>query len=97
MPPSGITPDDWTATPPAVRQFIGVLLNVLAQQQQLIADQQQQIAQLQARIVALEAQLKRALPKLVQTAVVRPARGTPTPRARATRAEGRRPAGPSAA
>jgi hypothetical protein len=47
--------------------------------------------------VALEAQLKRALPKLVQTAVVRPARGTPTPRARATRAEGRRPAGPSAA
>jgi len=57
MPPAGITPDDWTATPPAVRQFIGALLNVLAQQQQLIADQQQQITHLQARIAVLEAQL----------------------------------------
>jgi len=56
-PPVGITPADWTATPLAVRQFIGVLLHVLAQQQQLIADQQQQLAQLRARIVALETQL----------------------------------------
>jgi transposase len=56
-PPSGITPDDWAATPLAVRQFMGVLLNVLTQQQQHIADQQQQIVQLQTRSAELEARL----------------------------------------
>jgi transposase len=56
-PPVGITPDDWAATPLAVRQFIDLLLNVLAQQQQQIADQQQQIVQLQARSADLEARL----------------------------------------
>jgi transposase len=56
-PPAGITPDDWTATPLTVRQFISVLLSVLAQQQQQLADQQQQIILLQARIADLEARL----------------------------------------
>ena len=56
-PPAGITPDDWAATPLAVRQFIGVLLHVLTQQQQQLADQQQQLLQLQAQSAALEARL----------------------------------------
>jgi transposase len=56
-PPAGITPDEWAATPRTVRQFIGALLTVLAQQQQLLADQQQQLAQLQVRIADLEARL----------------------------------------
>jgi transposase len=56
-PPDGITPQDWAATPPAVRQFIGALLHVLSLQQQQIADQQQQLLLLQARITELEARL----------------------------------------
>jgi transposase len=56
-PPDGITPEDWAATPPAVRQFIGALLHVLSLQQQQIADQQQQLLLLQARIAELEARL----------------------------------------
>jgi transposase len=56
-PPDGISPDDWAATPPAVRQFIGVLLHVLSLQQQQLADQQQQLLLLQARIAELEARL----------------------------------------
>jgi transposase len=56
-PPDGITPEDWTATPPAVRQFIGVLLHVLSLQQQQLADQHQHILLLQARIAELEARL----------------------------------------
>jgi transposase len=55
-PPVGITPDDWAATPLALRQFIGVLLHILTQQQQL-ADQQQQLLQLQARSAELETRL----------------------------------------
>jgi transposase len=56
-PPLGITSDAWTATSLAVRQFIALLLNVLAQQQQHIALQQQQIAQLLARVADLQARL----------------------------------------
>jgi transposase len=56
-PPDGITPEDWAATPPAVRQFIGALLHVLSLQQQQIADQHQQLLLLQARITELEARL----------------------------------------
>ena len=56
-PPDGITPEDWAATPPAVRQFIGVLVQVLSLQQQQLADQQQHILLLQARIAELEARL----------------------------------------
>jgi transposase len=57
-PPDGITPDDWTATPLAVRQFIGVLLHVLSREQQQLADQHQQLLLLQTRIAELEARLK---------------------------------------
>jgi transposase len=57
LPPAGITPDDWAATPLAVRQFMDALLLVLAQHQQPLADQQQQIAHLQARLADLEARL----------------------------------------
>jgi hypothetical protein len=56
-PPDGITSVDWAATPPAVRQFIGVLLQVLSLQQQQLADQQQHILLLQARIAELEARV----------------------------------------
>lgn len=56
-PPDGITPEDWAATPPAVRQFIGVLVHVLSLQQQQLADQQQHILLLQARIAEQEARL----------------------------------------
>ena len=60
LPPAdiGITLDDWAATPLAVRQCVGTLLHVLAQQQQGLAVQQQQIAQLQARLADLAARLK---------------------------------------
>jgi transposase len=57
-PPDGISPEDWAATPLAVRQFIGVLLHVLSLQQQQLADQHQQLLLLQARIAELEARLK---------------------------------------
>jgi transposase len=50
IPPAGITVEEWATTPPSVRQFIGAMLTVLAQQQQ-------QLAQLQARLVDLEARL----------------------------------------
>lgn len=56
-PPDGITSDDWAATPPAVRQFIGVLLHVLTLQQHQLADQQQRMLLLQARIAEVEARL----------------------------------------
>src|SRR5262249_38416025 len=56
-PPDGISVEDWAATPPAVRQFIGVLLHLLSLQQQQLADQQQHILLLQARITELEARL----------------------------------------
>jgi transposase len=56
-PPDGILPDDWAATPPAVRQFIGVLLHVLTVQQQQLAELQQQHLLLQARTAELEARL----------------------------------------
>src|SRR6266496_2060795 len=49
-PPAGITAEEWAATPGSVRQFIGALLTVVAQQQQ-------QLAQLQARLADLEARL----------------------------------------
>jgi transposase len=59
LPPAGIgiTPDDWAATPLAVRQCVAALLNIVTQQQHIIADHQQQIVQLQARLVDLEARL----------------------------------------
>jgi hypothetical protein len=57
-PPDGITPDDWAATPLAVRQFIGVLLHVLTLQQQQLAELQQHQLLLQARTADLEARLK---------------------------------------
>lgn len=57
-PPDGIIPDDWAASPPAVRQFIGVLLHVLTLQQQQLAELQQQQLLLQARNADLEARLK---------------------------------------
>jgi transposase len=56
-PPDGILPDDWTATPPAVRQFIGVLLHVLTLQQQQLTELQQHQLLLQARNADLEARL----------------------------------------
>jgi transposase len=56
-PPDGILPDDWATTPLAVRQFIGVLLHVLARQQQQLAELQQQHLLLQARTAELEARL----------------------------------------
>jgi len=57
-PPDGILPDDWAASPPAVRQFIGVLLHVLTLQQQQLAELQQHQLLLQARNAELEARLK---------------------------------------
>jgi transposase len=56
-PPDGILPDDWAATPLAVRQFIGVLLHVVTVQQQQLAELQQQHLLLQARTAELEARL----------------------------------------
>jgi transposase len=56
-PPDGILPDDWAASPPAVRQFIGVLLHVLTLQQQQLAELQQHQLLLQARNAELEARL----------------------------------------
>jgi transposase len=56
-PPDGITPDDWAATPPAVRQFIGVLLHVLSVQQQQLAELMQHQLLLQTRIAELSARL----------------------------------------
>ena len=49
-PPAGITTEEWAATPPTVRQFIGALLTVVTQQQQ-------QLTQLQAHVADLEARL----------------------------------------
>jgi transposase len=57
-PPDGILPDDWAATPLAVRQFIGVLLHVVTIHQQQLAELQQQHLLLQARTAELEARLK---------------------------------------
>jgi transposase len=55
--PDGILPDDWAASPPAVRQFIGVLLHVLTLQHQQLAELQQHQLLLQARNAELEARL----------------------------------------
>lgn len=56
-PPAGISPDDWAATPPAVRAFIrGGLLALQLQQAQLAqllqanTDLQQRVADLEARL-----------------------------------------------
>lgn len=49
-PPTGITAEDWAATPVAVQQFLLATLTV-------VALQQQQIAQLSARVADLEARL----------------------------------------
>src|SRR5439155_1715347 len=49
-PPPGITAEEWTATPIAVRHLVGALLTVLAQQQH-------QLAQLQAHLADLDARL----------------------------------------
>src|SRR6266545_3112552 len=56
-PPAGISPDDWAATPPAVRAFIrGGLLALQLQQAQLVqllqanTDLQQRVADLEARL-----------------------------------------------
>jgi len=49
-PPAGITSDEWSLTPLAVRHLVGALLVVVGQQQQ-------QLAQLQARVADLEARL----------------------------------------
>ena len=56
-PPDGILPDDWAASPPAVRQFIGVLLHALTLQHQQLAELQQHQLLLQARNAELEARL----------------------------------------
>jgi transposase len=56
-PPDGITSDDWAASPPAVRQFIGGLLHVLTLLQQQLAELQQQHLLLLARTAELEARL----------------------------------------
>jgi len=50
-PPAGITAEEWAATPRTVRQFLGAMLTVVAQQQQ-------QLAQLHARVTELDARLK---------------------------------------
>src|SRR6266536_5947350 len=56
-PPAGISPDDWAATPPAVRAFIrGGLLALQLQQAQLVqllqanTDLRQRVADLEARL-----------------------------------------------
>ena len=49
-PPTGITPEDWAATPLAVQQILVATLT-------LVTLQQQQIAQLLARVADLEARL----------------------------------------
>ena len=56
-PPDGISSEDWAATPPAVRRFIGALLHLLTLQQQQLADHHQHLHILQARIAELEARL----------------------------------------
>jgi transposase len=56
-PPDGITPEDWAATPVAVRHFIHALLSVVALQQQQIAQLQQDNAALRLRLSELEARL----------------------------------------
>lgn len=56
-PPDGITPEDWAATPLAVRHFIRALLSVVALQQQQIAQLQQDNAALRQRLSELEARL----------------------------------------
>src|SRR2546423_1335314 len=49
-PPPGITAEEWTATPIAVRPLVGALLP-------LVAQQQHQLPQLQARLADLDARL----------------------------------------
>jgi transposase len=56
-PPTGIIPEDWAATPLAVRQVLGALLTVVTLQQQQIAQLQQENADLRQRVAALEARL----------------------------------------
>src|SRR6266536_3435806 len=56
-PPPGITPADWAATPPTVRQFMRALLTVLAQHQEVIVQLQQENAALRQRLADLEARL----------------------------------------
>jgi len=57
LPPPGILPEDWAATPLAVRQFLGALLTVVSLQQQQIAQLQQENVDLRQRVTALEARL----------------------------------------
>jgi len=56
-PPTGIRPEDWAATPLAVRQFLDALLTVLTLQQQQLAHLQQENTDLQQRVADLEARL----------------------------------------
>jgi transposase len=56
-PPADITPEDWAATPPAVRAFIHGALLVIAQHQRQLAQQQAQIHQLHTQIGDLTARL----------------------------------------
>jgi transposase len=56
-PPPGISPEDWAATPVAVRHFIAALLTVVALQQQQIAQLQQDNADLRQRLTEIQARL----------------------------------------
>jgi transposase len=56
-PPTGILPEDWAATPLAVRQFLAALLTVVTLQQQQLAQLQQENADLRQRLTDLEARL----------------------------------------
>jgi hypothetical protein len=48
LPPAGIPPEEWAASPLTVRQFIGALLTVVAQQQQQLVQHHAQVADLDA-------------------------------------------------
>jgi transposase len=56
-PPPGIRPEDWAATPLAVRQFLGAVLTVVTLQQQQLAQLQHENADLRQRVSDLEARL----------------------------------------